>query len=203
MAPMIQTRVHSHLADVTHHSRQRKKTSPPHSMAAYSLRTSWVGSFGVLILTLLGLIPPPDNLPFLSLAILVVPGFLMVCICTGLLACIDAGDYLKNNLQSTQLGWMAGYWVGIFGGIVAMIMAAIGVYMPEFGHGVVGQFTLEQLELLKRYGLTVEIIALAGRVLGAMVIYGVIGSSIAGVCGALGGLFYPVEEVQQLNKNLS
>ncbi|MCL4298805.1 MAG: hypothetical protein KJ077_23915 [Anaerolineae bacterium] len=203
MASMIQTRVQAHMTEITHHSCQRKNTSPSHSMVAYSLRTSWVGSFGVLILTLLGLIPPADNLPSLSLAILVVPGFLMVCICTGLLACIDAEDCLKNNLQSTQLGWMAGYWVGIFGGIVAMIMAAIGVYMPEFGHGVVGQFTLEQLEFLEGYGLTVEIITLAGRVLGAMVMYGVIGSLIAGVCGALGGLFYPVEEVQQLNKNLS
>jgi hypothetical protein len=168
-----------------------KKSRSTGSMVAPSLKASLVGGFGILILMLIGLIPPPENIPFLSLAYLVIPGFLVVCLATGLLAGIFAGDKVKNSQQGGTVGWMAGFWAGVFGGLIAMFMAAMGVLLSNFGQGVVSQFTPEQLESLVAYGLTPGTIALAGRVFGALVIYGVIGSLICGLFSSIGGMIYP------------
>jgi len=169
---------------------QRKKSKQSQqsgSMVAPGLKASLVGGFGILILMLIGLIPPPENLPFVSLAFLVIPGFLVVCLATGLLAGIFAGESVKNSQQGGKVGWMAGFWAGVF---VAMFMAALGVLMANFGQGVVSQFTPEQLA---SWGglVTPATIALAGRVFGALVVYGIVGSLIAGLFSSIGGMLYP------------
>ncbi len=169
---------------------RRKKNQQVGSMVAPSLKASFVGGFGILILMLIGLIPPPENLPFVSLAFLVIPGFLVVCLATGLLAGIFAGDNVKNSYQGGQVGWMAGFWAGIFGGVVAMLMAALGVLMTNVGLGLVSQFTPEQLASLGAY-ITPDTIALAGRVLGALIVYGILGSAISGLFSSIGGMIYP------------
>jgi hypothetical protein len=171
--------------------RKNKKSQKAGSIVVPGLKASLVGGFGILILMLIGLIPPPENLPFVSLAFLVIPGFLVVCLATGLLAGIFAGDKAKNSIQGGKVGWMAGFWAGVFGGIIAMFMAAIGVLMDNLGQGVVSQFTPEQLNALVAYGLTPDTIALAGRVFGALVMYGVAGSLIAALVSSIGGMIYP------------
>jgi len=175
---------------------QRKKVHNAGSMVVPSLKASLVGGFGILILMLIGLIPPPENLPFVSLAFLVIPGFLVVCLATGLLAGIFAGDSVKSSYQGGQVGWMAGFWAGIFGGVIAMIMAAIGVLMTNVGVGLVNQFTPEQLNTWSLY-ITPETIALAGRVVGALIVYGVLGSVISGLFSSIGGMIYPKLSSQQ------
>jgi hypothetical protein len=90
---------------------------------------------------LIGLIPPPENLPFVSLAFLGIPGYLVVCLATGLLAGIFAGDSVSNSQEGGKVGWMAGFWAGIFGGVVAMFMAAFGLVLANFGQGIVEQLT--------------------------------------------------------------
>jgi hypothetical protein len=160
-------------------------------MVAPSLKASMVGGFGILILMLIGLIPPPENLPFVSLAFLVIPGFLVVCLATGLLAGIFAGHSVKNSHQGGRVGWMAGFWAGVFGSIVAMFLAALGFLMVDFGSGVVGQFTPEGLTSFAQYGLTPEVIALIGRVFGALIVYGIIGSLVSGLLSSIGGMIYP------------
>jgi hypothetical protein len=149
-----------------------------------------VGGFGLLILMLISLIPPPENLPFVSLAFLVIPGFLVVCLATGLLAGIFAGDKVKNSQQGGKVGWMAGFWAGVFGGVMAMFLAAVGVLMVNFGQGVVGQFNPGQLEGWSTY-VSPGTIALAGRVFGALIVYGVVGSLVAGLFSSIGGMIYP------------
>lgn len=182
------------LAAPTVQRRRRQKKSKQSqqsgSMVAPGLKASLVGGFGILILMLIGLIPPPENLPFVSLAFLVIPGFLVVCLATGLLAGIFAGESVKNSQQGGKVGWMAGFWAGVFGGIVAMFMAALGVLMANFGQGVVSQFTPEQLA---SWGgiISPATIALAGRVFGALVVYGIVGSLIAGLFSSIGGMLYP------------
>ena len=170
---------------------KRRENQAPGSTVASSLKASLVGGFGILILMLIGLIPPPENMPFVSLALLVVPGFIVVCLATGLLAGIFAGDSVKNSHQGGKVGWMAGFWAGVYGGIIAMIMAVFGVVMANFGQGVVGQFTPEQLANFAGYGLAPETIALTGRVFGALIIYGVIGSLVSGLFSSIGGMIYP------------
>lgn len=174
---------------------QRRKAQPaaqqPVSLVVPSLKASLVGGFGILILMLIGLIPPPENLPFVSLAFLVIPGYLVVCLATGLLAGIFSGDNIANSQQGGKVGWMAGFWAGIFGGVIAMLMAAAGVLLVNFGQGVVAQFTPETMTWLATYGLNPANIALAGRVVGALIVYGVIGSLVSGLLSSIGGMIYP------------
>jgi hypothetical protein len=98
-----------------------------------------VGGFGIFLLMLISLVP------FEFLACLVIPGFLVVWLTTGLLAGIFAGDNVQNSHQGGKVGWMAGFWAGVIGGIVAMAMAAFGVLMVNFGQNVASQFTPDQL----------------------------------------------------------
>ncbi len=170
---------------------QRQKNSQASLMVISSLKASLVGGVGLLLLMLISLIPPPENIPFLSLAYLVWPGFLVVCLATGLLASILAGDSIRTSYQGGKVGWMAGFWAGVYGGIGAMFMAAIGVFMVNFGQGVVNQFTPEQLAGWNSYGLTADTISLAGRVFGALIVYGVIGSLICALLSSIGGMIYP------------
>lgn len=165
--------------------RRSRKAKQSASLFASSLKASLIGGFGILLLMLISLIP------FQFLAFLVIPGFLVVWLTTGMMAGIFAGNSVKNSQQGGKVGWMAGFWAGVYGGIIAMIMAAFGIVMANFGQGIVSQFTHEQLQGFASYGLTPETIALAGRVFGALIMYGVIGSLVSGLFSSIGGMIYP------------
>ena len=169
--------------------RQNRQTSqkakPAGSLFASSFKASLVGGFGILLLMLISLIP------FQFLACLVIPGFLVVWLTTGMLAGIFAADHIENSQQGGKVGWMAGFWAGVYGGIIAMLLAAFGVFMVNFGQGVVNQFSPDQLAGLTSYGLTPNVIAMTGRVFGALTVYGVIGALIAGLFSSIGGMIYP------------
>jgi len=85
---------------------------------------------------------------------------------------------------------MAGYWAGILGAVVAMVMAALGILLADFGQAVAMQFTPDHFA---PWGIAVrpETMALAGRVTGAFVIYGLIGALVSALIGAIGGMLYP------------
>ena len=178
----------SQLVSTTRRQSSRKRgqrKSQSGSFLASSLKASLIGGFGILLLMLISLIP------FQFLACLVIPGFLVVWLATGMMAGIFAGDNIQNSQQGGKVGWMAGFWAGVYGGIIAMIMAAFGVVMANFGQGVVSQFTPEQLTGFANIGLTPEVIAMTGRVFGALLVYGVIGSLISGLFSSIGGMIYP------------
>ena len=135
-------------------------------------------------------------IPLQFLACLVIPGFLVAWLSTGMMAGIFAGDKIKNSYQGGKVGWMAGFWAGVYGGVIAMMLAAIGISVlgipiVTFGQGIVNQFTPEQLDGLLKYGLTADIIALVGRVFGMFIMVGVIGSLISGLFSSIGGMIYP------------
>jgi len=176
---------------VQRRQQQGVKSQSTGSMVAPSLKASLIGGFGIFILMLIGLIPPPENLPFVSLAFLVIPGYIVVCLATGLLAGIFAGDSIQNSQQGGKVGWMAGFWAGVFGGVLAMFLAAIGVLLSNFGAGIVSQIAPETLTQLAGYGFSAGNIALAGRVFGALIIYGLIGSLVSGLIASVGGMIYP------------
>ncbi len=161
---------------------QKRKDSG--SLVASSLKASLVGGFGILLLMLISLIP------FQLLALLVIPGFLVVWLCTGMLASIIAGDKVQTSQDGGKVGWMAGFWSGIYGGLAAMILAATGIFMVNFGQGVAAQFPPDQLPLFLS-SLSPDAIAITGRIFGALLIYGVIGSLVSGLFSSLGGMIYP------------
>ena len=71
-----------------------------------------------------------------------------------------------------------------------MLLAALGLLMTNVGLGVVSQFSPETLQGGSSI-VSAETIALAGRVLGALIVYGVLGSVIAGLFSSIGGMIYP------------
>lgn len=85
---------------------------------------------------------------------------------------------------------MAGFWTGVHGGNMAMMMAASGIYMNDFGQNVVNQLTVEQLKSLAAYGFDQSLLALTARVFGALCVYGIIGGLIAALFGTIGGMLY-------------
>ncbi|MBI1882419.1 MAG: hypothetical protein HYR94_29955, partial [Chloroflexi bacterium] len=115
------------------------------STVTSSLKAGLIGGFGIFLLLMISLVP------FEFLACLVIPGFLVVWLTTGLLAGIFAGDNVQNSHQGGKVGWMAGFWAGVIGGIVAMGMAAFGIIMSNFGQNVVAQFSPDQLAGLVNY----------------------------------------------------
>jgi len=178
--------------------KKSRKSQKATSLVVPGLKASLIGGAGICILILIGLIPPPDNVPFVSiiLAFLVIAGFFVVCLSTGGLAGLFAGNDVKSTYQGGKVGWLAGFWAGVYGGIFAMLLAAIGVSVfglptANFGQGVVNQFTPEQLAGLANYGLTSGAIALVGRVFSTLLILGVIGSLISALLSLVGGMIYP------------
>ena len=193
--PNYQPQVTSNRQSQLKKSKKSQKTS---SLIVPGLKASMIGGAGIFILMLIALIPAPENIPFVSiiLSFLVIAGFFVVCLSTGLLAGIFAGNDIKNSYQGGKVGWMAGFWSGVYGSIFAMLLAAVGVSVlglpiANFGQGVVNQFTPEQLTGLANYGLTSGTIALVGRVFGALIILGVIGSLISALLSSIGGMIYP------------
>jgi hypothetical protein len=63
--------------------------------------------------------------------------------------------------------------------------------MVDFGQNIVNQFPGDQMAGLINYGLTPEVLAMAGRVSGALIVYGVIGSLVSGLFSSVGGMIYP------------
>lgn len=171
--------------------RQRNRESRQYDLALPVLKASLWGGSGLAVLMLVSLVPPPDELSWITSGRLIVPGFIVVCFATGFFANLLASDTIQHCQQGGQLGWTAGFWAGIMGGIVAMILAATGFTLTDFGQSIVTQLSPERLS-----GWYVdaapETVALAGRVGGALVVYGVIGSLVCALIGSIGGMIYPM-----------
>ena len=101
-----------------------------------------------------------------------------------------ADDQIRNSLQGGQAGWMAGFWAGIMGGLGAMFMAGQGLLLVDFGQNVVSQIEPELLHALAAY-VTPATLALAARVFGALLVYGLVGALVTALLGTIGGMIYP------------
>jgi len=171
------------------HSQQTSKVQQSLSRPSAVLRASLAGGAGLVLLTLIGLLPSPANLPPFSLAIIIIPGYLMACLVTGLLANSLAGHHGNSSQQSSEIGWMAGFWAGIFSGIAAMSLAARGVLLSQAGDKIAALLPALQPEIWSVVA-TPENMALAGRVLAALIIYGILGALITALISSIGGLIY-------------
>ena len=143
-----------------------------------------VGGFGLLVLLLMNLLSLP------LLACLVVPGYVVVLVVTGMLAGLLANDQLSTRRQAARLGVTAGFVAGICGGVIAVLLAALGLMFPDLGQGVLAQFSPAQLANLARMGITSDTIRLAGSVLFALLLWGAAGTAVAMILSFLGGRLY-------------
>jgi hypothetical protein len=148
------------------------------------MKAGAVGGFGLLVLLLMNLLYLP------LLACLVVPGYVVVLVVTGMLAGLLANDQLTTRGQATRTGVTAGFVAGICGGVTAVLLAAFGLMFPNLGQGVLAQFSPAQLANLARIGITPDTIRLAGSVLFALLLWGAAGTTAAMILGALGGRLY-------------
>lgn len=148
------------------------------------LKAGLLGSIGLLVFLLISLIP------FTLLACLVIPGFLVVWIGTGVLAGVLTGDKLQTRPQAVEVGAMAGFVAGVGGGIAAMVIAAFGALFPDLGEGVLAQFSNAQLEAMAQIGILPDTIQLVGSVLAALMACGIGGILVSVALGALGGRIY-------------
>jgi hypothetical protein len=142
------------------------------------------GGFGLLVLLLMNLLSLP------LLACLVVPGYVVVLVVTGMLAGLLANDQLTTRGQATRIGVTAGFVAGICGGVTAVFLAAFGLTFSNLGQGVLAQFSPAQLANLARVGITPDTIRLAGSVLFALLLWGGAGTAAAMILSALGGRIY-------------
>ena len=156
------------------------------AISAAGLKAGLVGGVGLMILRLISLIP--SNVFTLCL---VVPGILVVCLSTGMLAGLLAGDKLETHGHAMRAGAWAGFVAGISGGIAGMVIAAFGaVLLLDMGEGLVAQFSASQLEMLAQMGILPETIRLAGSVLSALLFCGVGGTATSVILSTLGGRIY-------------
>ena len=156
------------------------------AISAAALKAGLVGGVGLIILRLISLIP--SNAFTLCL---VVPGIIVVCLSTGMLAGLLAGDKLETHRHAMRAGAWAGFVAGISGGIGGMVIAAFGaILLLDMGEGLMAQFSVSQLETLAQMGILPETIRLAGSVLSALLFCGVGGTATSVILSTLGGRIY-------------
>ena len=148
------------------------------------LKAGLAGIFGLLVVLLISFIPMPLG------SCLVTLGFVVVWIGTGMLAGLLGEEDIETRRQAQANGAMAGFVAGIGVSIAAMALAALGALFPDFGEGVLAQFSPAQVEALANMGFGPDIIQAAGSVLSALIACGIGGTALAVALGALGGRIY-------------
>jgi hypothetical protein len=177
------TSVPDTLSEEEEEEREKERTR---AISSAGLKAGLVGGVGLTILRLISLIPSSA-----FTLCLVVPGILVVCLSTGMLAGLLAGDKLETHGHAMRAGAWAGFVAGIVGGIAGMVIAAFGaVLLLDMGEGLVAQFSTSQLESLAQMGILPETIRLAGSVLSALLLCGVGGTATSVILSTLGGRIY-------------
>jgi hypothetical protein len=154
------------------------------AMGAASVKAGLIGAVGMVILLLINQV----NLPLLPC--LVVPGIILVLLVTGMLAGLLAGDYLKTRGQAMRVGVAAGFIAGLGAGCIALVLAAFGLMLSQLGDGVLAQLSPSQLKQLAQMGVVPNTVRVAGAVLAALLLWGVGGTIIGMILGALGSRLY-------------
>jgi hypothetical protein len=171
------------LSEEEEEEREKERTR---AISSAGLKAGLAGGAGLAILRLISLIPSSA-----FTLCLVVPGILVVCLSTGMLAGLLAGDKLETHRHAMRAGAWAGFVAGITGGIAGMVIAAFGaILLLDMGEGLVAQFSASQLESLAQMGILPETIRLAGSVLSALLLCGVGGTATSVVLSTLGGRIY-------------
>ena len=159
------------------------------SLSVPALKTGLLGGCAYLLLFLVGLNPLFDNLAYVFPATLVVLGFGVVGLGTGLLAAHQAEPAIRRPYQPLEAGWLAGFWAGLVIGLVAMLLAAQGLLMARAAESLISNFSPAQLTLWRIYGWLGPLLV-AGRVGAALLVYGLLGSHVSAILGTVGAWLY-------------
>jgi hypothetical protein len=159
------------------------------SLSVPALKTGLLGGCTYLTLFVIGLNPLFENLAYIFPASLVLFGFSVVGLGTGLLAAHTAEPAVRRPYQQLEAGWLAGFWAGLIVGLVAMLLAAQGLLMAHVGESLLSNFSPAQLALWQIYGWLGPLVV-AGRVGGALLVYGLLGSHLSAILGAIGAWLY-------------
>lgn len=155
-------------------------------MRPSTLKAGLAGGLSLLVVLLISLVP----IPFPLGTCLVMLGFVVVWIGTGMLAGLLAEDEIQTRPHAVRTGAMAGFVAGIGGGVAGMLVAAFGALFPDLGEGVLAQFSPAQVEALTQMGVAPDAIRLAGSIVSAMFVCGVGGMFVSVALGSLGGRIY-------------
>ena len=169
--------------------RRYRPVSPTDSLSVPALKIGLLGGCAYLALFLIGLNPLFDNLDYIFPATLVIVGLGVVGLGTGLLAAHQAEPAIRRRYQQVEAGWLAGFWAGLLVGLVAMLLAAQGLLMAHVGESLLTNFSPAQLALWRIYGWLGPLLV-AGRVGGALLVYGLLGSHVSAILGTAGALIY-------------
>jgi hypothetical protein len=169
--------------------RQYRPVRTADSLSVPALKTGLLGGCAYLLLFLVGLNPLFENLAYTFPAVLVVLGFGVVGLGTGLLAAHQAEPAIRRPYQQLEAGWLAGFWAGLSIGLVAMLLAAQGLLMVQVGESLINNFSPAQLTLWRIYGWLGPLLV-AGRVSGALLVYGLLGSHVSAILGTAGAMIY-------------
>ncbi len=143
-----------------------------------------LGGLSQCLLLAVSFLPLPT---FISSA-LVAP-LILIWLTTGLLAV----HWVKHQLTCTQkageVAWITGFWASTMLAIATMILAAGGYLLVNFGQSFAANFGSETVAL---WGMMLDhnTLALSGRIFGALLVYGVMGTLISALISAFGGMVW-------------
>jgi hypothetical protein len=163
---------------------QPKTSAAGNHWTGAALKAGMVGGLGLTFLQLVGLIKIP------LLLCLELPGYILLLLITGALAGLFASRQIEIPRHALRVGALGGFVTGVIGGLLGMMLAAFGLTFRNLGYGILAQFSSSQLEDMAQWGMTSEVIQIMGSVLFALLIWGVGGTLISMVLGALGGHIY-------------
>jgi len=190
MAFITQTPSHIRYFPVEYTDRQQQTTGRHHaSLVSPLLKASLVGGLSLTMVILINVMPVPNPLVGNAIAFLTLTGFLVICSATGFLAALLARDGIDCTQKGGRVAWLAGFGAGLFAAVMAMVLAANGLLLVDFGQSLVDLRTPAQMMLLSSI-IAPHTLALVGRVLGALVLFGLIGSLVSGLVSAFAGLVW-------------
>ena len=155
----------------------------PGTLAGAIFKAGWIGGINLALLVQLSVLEPLDTGLTIALTALIVIGFLVVSLGSGALAGILASGSLQTGGQAGRVGWSAGFWAGILAGLMAMWLAANNRMLTQTGQEIANLLSTVPGAYLAAWN-----VALIGRVLGALVVYGLLGGLLTAIFGALGAM---------------
>jgi len=160
---------------------------PTTSTFGASFKAGVVGGFAISLLLVVRELVLSHPLIHIGL---IFPAIGLVWLVTGIGAAMLCDDRIETGKEGARVGLVAGIVAGVLGGITAMIIAALGRFLQDYGQGTLSQLSDTNLQTLYQWGFTDELISLSGSIITAMFACGLGGMVIAGLLGRLGGWLY-------------
>ena len=145
-----------------------------------------LGGFAISLLLVVRQLAP---IPLLQV-ILIPPALIIIWVVTGIGAAMFCDNQIHAGKDGARVGMVAGIISGTLGGITAMILAAFGLFLQDYGQGALVQVPDTNLLALTELGFNEELVVLSGSILTALFACGLVGIVVAALLGRFGGWLY-------------